>query len=244
MNAHPNDQRTLLRVQEYDNRLLQLAHQERTLPQDAELDALDAADSGIARERLEAHEAVEAVRTELRRVETDVELVQARIDRDRAREATVTSAKDAEGLEHEIASLQSRRALLEDAELELMERLEAAEAVLGEIDGRAAERADARSVLTAARLNRLADITRERAEVEADRRAVAATVAPELLAVFEQKGARGSVPVGLLRQKTCGACSIMLTGTDLERVRQQPADTVVMCPECDAILVRTEESGL
>jgi predicted nucleic acid-binding Zn-ribbon protein len=35
-----------------------------------------------------------------------------------------------------------------------------------------------------------------------------------------------------------------LTGSDLEQVRAAPADDVVFCPDCGAILVRTEESGI
>lgn len=244
MNAHPTEQRTLLRLQELDTRALQLAHQERTLPQDAQLAELDVADGATARERLEAHTAAEAVRTEFARLEADVEVVKARIERDTARESAVASPKDLEALEHELGSLRARLSMLEDGELELMEQLEAAETELALIEGRAAERADARAVLDAARAERLAEIAAEREDVTADRRALAATIDPALLDEFEKRRARGAVAAGLLRQKTCGACSIELTGTDLERVRQQSAETLVFCPECDAILVRTEESGL
>jgi uncharacterized protein len=37
---------------------------------------------------------------------------------------------------------------------------------------------------------------------------------------------------------------MVLSGTDLSTIRQAAADAVVTCPECGAILVRTEESGL
>jgi predicted nucleic acid-binding Zn-ribbon protein len=35
-----------------------------------------------------------------------------------------------------------------------------------------------------------------------------------------------------------------LTGNDLEIVRAAAAEEVVFCPDCGAILVRTEESGI
>ena len=53
----------------------------------------------------------------------------------------VTSAKDLEGLQREVVSLDRRIATLEDAELEVMERLEAAQA---ERDGHERERAPCR----------------------------------------------------------------------------------------------------
>jgi predicted nucleic acid-binding Zn-ribbon protein len=37
---------------------------------------------------------------------------------------------------------------------------------------------------------------------------------------------------------------MVLSGTDLNTIRQAQDDDVVQCPECGAILVRTEESGL
>jgi predicted nucleic acid-binding Zn-ribbon protein len=48
----------------------------------------------------------------------------------------------------------------------------------------------------------------------------------------------------LLRARTCSGCTMTLTGSDLEAVRNSPADEVVFCPDCGAILVRTEESGI
>ena len=67
----------------------------------------------------------------------------------------------------------------------------------------------------------------------------------ELLAFYEQRRVRGGgVGAALLRQRTCSGCTITLTGSDLERVRQAAPDELVLCPECDRILVRTDESGL
>ena len=37
---------------------------------------------------------------------------------------------------------------------------------------------------------------------------------------------------------------MVLSGTDLQALRNAPEDRIVTCPECGSILVRTEESGL
>ena len=68
------------------------------------------------------------VQRELRKSEADVEQVSTRAARDRARlEAGTGSAKDLQGLQHELESLARRQSDLEDVELEVMERLETAQ---------------------------------------------------------------------------------------------------------------------
>ncbi len=68
------------------------------------------------------------VQRELRKAEADVEQVSTRAARDRARlEAGTGSAKDLQGLQHELESLARRQSDLEDVELEVMERLETAQ---------------------------------------------------------------------------------------------------------------------
>jgi uncharacterized protein len=70
-------------------------------------------------------------------------------------------------------------------------------------------------------------------------------VTRELLALYEQRRARGSgVGAALLRQRTCQGCNMTLTGSDLDTVRRAASDDVLLCPECDRILVRTDESGI
>lgn len=244
MNAHPSDQRALLVVREHDTALLQLRHRLRALPQQARIDELTAEDLATAGERAVAWGAVEDARTELRRIETDVELVETRIARDTERESASSSVKDVTALETEIHSLRDRLALLEDAELAVMERVESAEKAVALIDGRTLERADAIAALRAEQSSAAAEIEAEIATQEAERQTAAAIVGAELIAAYEARRARTGVGAGLLRQRSCGACSIELTGSDLERIRQLADDAVTFCPDCDAILVRTEESGL
>jgi hypothetical protein len=81
------------------------------------------------------------ITAELARVESDVAVVDARAARDTERLASSANAKEAQGLEHELVSLAKRKSDLEDAQLELMERLETAQsAVLQEGDDRRGER--------------------------------------------------------------------------------------------------------
>lgn len=245
MKASPADQQQLLRLQSIDTRLQQLAHRLRSLPQTAELTALADRDTGVRARRAEAVGALEDARTELGRIESDVEVVEKRIARDRERLTHTSSMKDVTALESELVSLGKRLADLEDGELVVMEKVEAAEAQVAGIDAERAEIAAEVARVEGERDQAAGGLATERDQAERDRTTIAGTLPDDLLAFYEQRRARGGgVGAALLRQRTCSGCTITLTGSDLDAVRRSAPDEVVQCPECDRILVRTDESGL
>ena len=245
MKASPAEQQELLRLQSLDTRLQQLAHRLGSLPQDASLAELARRDTGVRGTRAEAFGGLEDARAELSRLESDVAVVEARIARDGDRLQHTSSTKDVAALESELASLAKRLSDLEDQELAVMERVEAAEAAVAAIDGERQTIASEVATLEAQRGEAAAGIATERDAAERDRAVVAGGMAADLLALYEQRRARGGgVGAALLRQRTCSGCTITLTGSDLERVRKAASDDVLLCPECDRILVRTEESGV
>ena len=245
MKASPADQQQLLRLQSIDTRLQQLAHRLRSLPQAAELAGLGERETAVRARRAEAVGALEDARAELGRIESDVEVVEKRIARDGERLTHTSSMKDVAALESELVSLRKRLSDLEDQELVVMEKVEAAEAHVADIDAESAEIAADVARLEAERDEAAGGLATERDGAERDRAAISATIPDELLAFYEQRRTRGGgVGAALLRQRTCGGCTITLTGSDLDRVRRAAPDEVVQCPECDRILVRTDESGL
>lgn len=180
---------------------------------------------------------------ELARIESDVAVVDARAARDAERLAATANAKDAQGLEHEIASLAKRKSDLEDAELELMERLENAETAVASQEALIATTNDEGARLSAEAKAAVAAATERHETASRDRAAVAATLPSDLFAMYDRLSQRGP-GAGLLRQRTCEGCRMVLAGTDLQSIRLATDDDVVTCPECGCILVRTEESGL
>jgi predicted nucleic acid-binding Zn-ribbon protein len=245
MKATPAEQQELLRLQSIDTRLAQLAHRLGALPQAAPLAELAAQDDAVRRSRAEAFGVLEDAKTELSRLESDVALVEARIARDGERLTHTSSMKDVSALEGELVSLRKRLSDLEDAELVVMERVEQATSAVAAIDDERAAIAVAQQRLEAERDEAAAGLATEREHAERDRVAVSGGVPEALLALYEQRRVRGGgVGAALLQHRTCGGCTITLTGSDLEQVRRAAPDDVVQCPECDRILVRTEESGL
>ena len=93
LTASPADQALLLDLQKLDTTLQQVAHRLANLPEIAVLSTLEG-DTARLRSRLASeHGAWEDAQTELRRVESDVSLVETRIARDEQRLAGSSSSK-------------------------------------------------------------------------------------------------------------------------------------------------------
>lgn len=244
MKATPENQRTLLEIAELDRRIQQ-AERARTQPaQGARINELAAVRKQQLGELTALTGALDDARAELTRLESDVSLAAQRRDRDAERLAAATDPKQAQALENEIDSLGRRISMLEDTELEVMGRVEEAQSAVDAqqalIDQTQAEGAQ----LTAAAKADMAAATTEGEHLARDRAALAGTLAADLLAEFERRASRGGIGVGLLRRGVCEGCRMVLSGTDINEIRRAAPDEVVSCPECGAILVRTEESGL
>ncbi len=237
----------LLEVQALDSRLAQLDHRRTNLPEHAELERLGA-DLAQQRDLLVAAQTQESdAAREQTKAEQDVDQVRQRAARDQKRldSGAVTSPKDLENLQHEIASLARRQANLEDIVLEIMERREAAQervAELGErVDALRAKAAEAET----RRDDALREIDDESMRIAREREAVAAAVPADLMALYDKLRAQfGGVGAAKLYQKRCEGCRLELNITELNEVRAAPADTIVRCENCRRILVRTPDSGL
>ena len=243
MNATPTDQRRLLDIADLDTRMRQADHARKNPAQAARVRELLGRRQELSRELGARQGARDDLRLELSRIESDVAVVDARRARDTERLQTVTSPKDAQGLESELASLARRKSDLEDAELEVMERLEQAEASVAEHEQLISEVNAEGAQLSAAAKASVAEATAVYEAAERDRSALTASIPAELLALYDRLTAR-SAGAALLRRQTCEGCRMVLSGTDLASIVAAADETVVTCPECGCILVRTEESGL
>lgn len=244
LQAAPEHQALLLDVQQFDTRLQQLAHQAKNLPELAQLTALATEADALRRTLADRTGVLEDAQAELRRIESDVAVVEARITRDSERMQSSSSVKDVQALEQELASLARRRDELEEIELVVMERVEEHEASLAnartqtdEIESRIAE-------LGTQRDEALAVLEKERAHVVTNRETVASKVPEALIELYEKQRARYGVGASHLRAGVSSASGVALNSTDLNAVRAASPFDVILCPDSSAILVRTDESGL
>ncbi len=247
MDATPEVQLRLLDLQSVDSDLDQIAHRRRTLPEAARAKELESAVAGLDHRVVAAETEASDLQRAQTKADQDVEQVRQRADRDNEllQSGRVGSAKELEGLQHEIASLARRQVELEDVELEVMERLEDARSALAGLTGeRAAVRSELAQVLVA-RDTALAGLDGEQESAAAERGRLAATLPADLSALYEKLRAdHDGVGAARLYQGRCEGCRMQLTPVDLGRIRDAAPDAVLRCEECRRILVRTPESGL
>ncbi|WP_165064130.1 zinc ribbon domain-containing protein [Marisediminicola senii] len=244
LKATPEAQARLLELQAIDTRIQQLDHRAKNLPEDKALATIAAEVERLRLQRRSETGDIDDVTTELSRIESDVAVVEARIARDVGRQQSSSSVKDVAGLESEIAGLRRRLDELENAELAVMEKLETLNAgariSAEEYDDLVARKAD----VERQRSESLAAVMEEREHAVANRQAIAAGLGDDLLALYERQRQRYGTGASLLRGGVSSASGVRLLENELAIVRSAAPDDVLICPDSQAILVRTSESGL
>jgi predicted nucleic acid-binding Zn-ribbon protein len=243
--ADPARQLRLLDLQALDSALAQIAHQRAHLPAAARVEDLTGQVAAARNAVVIAETAVSDIAKELARSEGDVQLVRDRAARDRARlDSGTGTPKDLQALQHELVTLARRQSELEEIELEVMERAEAADAHLAALrEALAGLEADLAATITE-REQAYADLAAAAADTEAPRPGLVEEVGADLVALYDKLRSAKGVGVAALRQRRCLGCQLEVNAADLAAIRSAPADEVVRCEECGRILVRTPESGL
>jgi len=240
------EQQRLLDLAAEDVALTQLTHRGRTLPEVAAVEADEEAEWTFSADVVRDQTEVSDLGREVKRMESDVETVRAREEKDqKLLDSGSVSPKEMTNLQHELASLKRRQSDLEDQELELMERLEVAETTLAAAQSGLDQ---ARADLERARQLRddaLADIADSTKRHEAARAEVAGGISAPLLSLYDRiRTQTGSTGAAMLKARQCQGCRIELYGNELSAVRNADPHEVVRCENCGRILVRTAESGL
>jgi predicted nucleic acid-binding Zn-ribbon protein len=244
--ADPTEQQRLLDLAAEDVALTQLAHRRRNLPEVAAVEAAEEAEQTYAAEVIRTDTDVRDLGREVKRLESDVETVRAREDRDqKLLDSGGVAAKQMTDLQHELESLKRRQSDLEDQELELMQRLEDAEKAQAAARAGLEKAKDDLARAEQARDDALADIADAESRHTAARGEVAGGIPAPLLSLYDRvRTQTGTTGAALLKVRRCEGCRIELNGRELAAARNAAADEVVRCENCGRILVRTAESGL
>jgi predicted nucleic acid-binding Zn-ribbon protein len=244
MKAEVVQQRSLLELADLDAELSRIEHRaghlaEQQRFEQTQFEHRDANDR-LASLRL----ALEDLDAEIAKFESEIEAVRGRENRDRSMlEAGAISAKQLSDLQHELETLERRRASLEDSLLEVMERREELQAQqddeLTKIDALESELADAQR----ARDDALAEIDQARHQNRSRRDELTSGIDPDLVSLYERQRALGGAGAGRLQGRRCGACRIEIDRGELARISAAADDDVLRCPECGAILLRIKDGG-
>jgi uncharacterized protein len=245
--ASPEAQLRLLELADIDAELGRIEHRRRSLPEHEQIIRLEARDAELR----DSVAALTASGSDLSReqvkAEADVEQVRSRIDRDRQRldSGLVSSPKELENLQSEVASLQRRQSDLEEIVLDVMERRESSQASLDQATQERSALEGELATVNTARDTALGELA-EQAGKASDRRAgVISDLPGDLIDLYDKlRVQHGGVGAAALRMRQCQGCHLTLNTVDLNAIRSAPADEVLRCEECRRILVRTPESGL
>ncbi len=127
MKADPAAQRRLLDLAGVDAELSRADHRRRTLPEQVAVEEAERTLRAAADAVVVAQTSLSDLDRDVAKLDREVEQVRTRETRDRGMLANGSvSAKQATDLQHELDSLERRRAVLEEEQLEVMERQEAA----------------------------------------------------------------------------------------------------------------------
>ncbi|WP_371164512.1 hypothetical protein ABYF32_02530 [Buchananella felis] len=235
-------QRQLLELQSKDLVLSRLSHSLRTLPILGTIAALKAQAEETGRRVVAARTVVSDGSRELTRSETELDAVRSRAQRheERLKDAS-TPPKELAAIARELESVRARISTLEAAELELMERQEAANQVLKEAEAAAATLQEQLDKAGADLAGQQADIKKQGQALLAERNAFAANLDAALVALYEQtrRANGGFAVVGLFGRHTEGA-PVELNPAELDRIRSAPQDEVVFTDDGTLIVVRME----
>lgn len=241
MKASVRQQRVLLDIQSLDTEQVRLQRRRAQLPERAELAALTGETAAVRDRFMAAQRELEDRNVEIKRIESDIEVVAQRRARNTERMAVSTASKEAQSLQDEVDSLERRRLALEEQELEVMEAVEqaqpsfdAAANELAEIDRR---RADLEQRLAVAEEH----ITRDLAAAAEQRSLLAAEVQRDLLDLYEDTRNRYGMGAARLRGNVSEGSNMALTDAELAGIRGGDPEEIVFCPGSGAILVRDFE---
>ena len=238
MIASLNDQKQLLALAALDVELARISNSRKQAQAEAELEAASAETLRLSDLLIDARNAVGELEMELGRAEADLELVANRINKDKQLLSSTSSAKDAQGIEHELSTLATRRSELEDAQLQIMELLEKEQKTHDELR-LSKQTADETLVSLQARISsELAELAAQAEKILAERKTLLSGIDQELAAAYERKFSRG-VAAGRLSGRDCGACRLSITATSFEELMALPSEELAECPNCQAFLVRS-----
>jgi predicted nucleic acid-binding Zn-ribbon protein len=239
-NAPAADQQRLLIVQDADTRANQAHHRRATLPVIARIEELSSRALDFDDERVARGTEVTDLKREVAKAEDDVESVRARARRDQERlDSGQSSAKDLQALQSELEVLAKRQADLEDVEIEVMERLEAAETAQASAATQHEAIAEQIARLQAERTAAEAEIDEELEAIAVERSAALEGLDVDLVALYEKiRAQHGGVGAAALTGTTCEGCHMPLNPVDVARFNAAPPDQIIRCEECGRILVR------
>lgn len=230
----------LLVVQGHDTRLDQLAHRRDGLPERARIAEADQVLATLDGRITSQTEVLAEARRAQRRADDELAVQEeraAQIDK-KLYDGSVSAVRELQDMQGELDIVRQHISKLEDQGLATLEKVEAEQKALDELEAMRSQvverRAEAEVALTAA----AAEIDAEADEQRAARDAAREGIPADVVAEYEQlRKVMGGVGIAKLNGNRCEGCHLALSAVEMDRIRRLDDDAVVHCEECGRLLV-------
>ena len=228
-------------MQDHDLAVDRLRHRRRTIPEQAQLEALEGRAVAVERSLVDATGRRDEVARRQRRLEDELAVVELKKAEEQARlySGTVSLIRELQALQAEIDALKRRAGSLEDEVLEAMTEREPLDQEVADLEAQSVavdeQAAGLRVVVAAAQ----AAIDEELVVEEAARAAAVDGIAPAVISSYERLRTRlDGIGAARLVNGRCDGCHLSLSVTELTTANRQPPDALFHCEQCGRILVR------
>ncbi len=240
MKATPSDQKQILDIQRMDFALATLQHKMASIPEIVQILGVSARLAVVRDLAVAAQTEISDINRELLRSEADVEQVALRLEKDEKRLTDGSAgAKELEKLQHEIATLTSRRSELEEIELEIMMRIDSIKDRLAELRTEEGDLTQQATDLIGKKDLTAQEFQREFNAIEGERLATVKSIDQALVELYEKiRVSNNGTGAAALKESCCDGCHLAINSVELSRMKTLASDEVVRCEECRCILVR------
>jgi predicted nucleic acid-binding Zn-ribbon protein len=237
LNATKQEQQALLELARLELELSRTNSALRVLDKNVEVGAAREAQLESAESLLDAHAKLERLQGELTKVLADIDLVNQRIVQDQLKAKAVNSERELKAVEAELESLATRKGLLEDNQLNLLQEIEDSAKSIELLTETRSELNQKLEVLLKQVQDQVDSLGAQATELGNRRESVAKEISGSLLEAYRRKAERG-VPVGQTLGRDCSACRLAINGVEFDAMMALPEDALPTCPNCDAFIIR------
>ena len=181
---------------------------------------------------------IDAVAREQRRLESDVDSVEQKIEAERKRQfdGSVANPKELQSIEHEVQSLRGRKSRMEDGVIEKMEEREQLEARLPGLQAEAGDARERLAEIERTSAKELVEVERDLADRSAKRAVLGGGFDPDLLELYDElRRQKKGVAAVKLEDGVCGGCHQKLSPVYLDQLKRTKG--IRRCEYCRRILI-------
>ena len=233
---------SLLTMQDHDTVLDQLKHRRAHLPERAERQQVLEEGQQVAVER----DRIAAERDDIAKREAEIEAELAtsearatQLDK-RLYSGEVSATRDLQAMADEIERIKEHCSTLEDRALELLDEREPLDARIAELETQLRSMADRIHSLEGTIGVAESEIDAEIEREQSARDGLAAGIPGGLIERYESlRKKHGGTGAALLNGPQCMGCHLTLPAMEVDRIKREPPDALILCDQCGRILVRT-----